>query len=114
MGNPEVFVDPESLRAVGHDVSVGLWHADGVLTREGDRLVPAGTAARWDSAPLLAETAAGWQGYLKDLQQRLEAFGDGLVASADQFEATDAYAAAGLAGIPAGHPAYGRVQGHGR
>ena len=112
MGSPEVFVDPAELRDVGRGLQGGLRLVDAALSRDGGRLAASGTAAQWPSGPLLAETAAGWQAYLKNLNRRVDEFGTGLVASADGFEASDDYSAAELAGIPKGHPAYGRAQGY--
>ncbi|GAA4927997.1 hypothetical protein [Actinoplanes utahensis] len=90
---PQLHVDIDGLRKTGTDIATPVTCVDDSVERELGRLTVAGPATGWGAAAALAEAAAGWSAHLNGVSQRVRAFGDDLVATADDFRAADLAAA---------------------
>ncbi len=107
-----VQVDIPGLTAVGAAVERAAAAFDAVPR---DGLGEAGHLTAWATGPALTAAAAAWQDFLDQLAGQVRDLGGDLSAAARRYGAADEAAAARAAaagdGIPAGHPARGRVSG---
>ncbi len=103
-------VDLPRLERVGTAVRLSAESFSKAYSSHAHQLKPAGAVTGWGATSAVVAAADGWAAFMAYLAGQVRGLGGDLSTAARQYHATDAGAAAYLAGIPAGHPAQGFAQ----